>query len=197
MGKVVKFRRPRWTKARDYGAPKPLRFWPERRRSPLRRLAFALRPVVLLAILLLLWAGLDPALVEPPAILSADPEPMSATFTRCGRGRSWACVIDGDTFKLGERRVRIIGIDAPETHPPRCAEEARLGELATAKLQQLLNERPFELVAPLYRSTDRYGRDLRVARRLLADGSYQNMAEEMRRSGLARRYLGGFRSGWC
>ena len=34
-------------------------------------------------------------------------------------------------------------------------------------------------------------------RRKLADGSYQNMADEMRKSGLARRYLGGFRSGWC
>lgn len=38
---------------------------------------------------------------------------------------------------------------------------------------------------------------LRVVRRLLADGRYQDMADEMRRSGLARRYLGGFRSGWC
>src|SRR6185503_5159097 len=99
------------------------------------------------------------------------------------------------TFKIGERKVRIIGIDAPETHPPRCAEEARLGEQATAKLQQLLNERPFEMVAPVYRDTDMYGRELRVIRRLQPDGSYQNMAEEMRASGLARRYLGGFRTG--
>ncbi len=157
-----------------------------------------LRPFILLGILASAYIGAgDPALVEPPGFLQAKPEPTSATFTRCGLGRSWACVIDGDTFKLGERKVRIIGIDAPETHPPRCAEEARLGELATVKLQQLLNERPFELVAPLYRDHDRYGRDLRVVRRLLADGSYQNLADEMRRSGLARRYLGGFRSGWC
>jgi hypothetical protein len=32
---------------------------------------------------------------------------------------------------------------------------------------------------------------------LQGDGSYQNMAEEMRKSGLARRYLGGFKTGWC
>jgi endonuclease YncB( thermonuclease family) len=106
-------------------------------------------------------------------------------------------VIDGDTFKLGQRKVRIIGIDTPETHPARCAEEARLGELAPVKLQQLLNERPFEMVAPVYRDTDRYGRDLRVIRRKLADGSYQNMAEDMRKNGLAHRYAGRFKTGWC
>lgn len=44
---------------------------------------------------------------------------------------------------------------------------------------------------------DRYGRDLRVIRRLNPDGSYQNMAEDMRASGLAHRYLGGFRNAWC
>ena len=42
---------------------------------------------------------------------------------------------------------------------------------------------------------DMYGRDLRVIRRLLPDGSYQNMADEMRRSGLAHRYAGGFKTG--
>ncbi|MFL6773537.1 MAG: thermonuclease family protein [Sphingomicrobium sp.] len=186
--------------------PEKLRFWPEdRNRVTARGLVRdtwrwlrVLRPFILLGILISAYIGAgDPALVEPPGFLQAKPEPVSAAFTRCGLGRAHACVIDGDTFKLGERKVRIIGIDAPETHPPRCAEEARLGEAATRKLQQLLNERPFELVAPLYRDHDRYGRDLRVVRRKLADGSYQNMADEMRRSGLARRYLGGFRSGWC
>ena len=206
MARNTRFRRRRSTSARQYRAPKPLRFWPDQRnRATARGLARdtwrwlrVLRPFILLGILASLYVGAgDPALVEPPGFLQARPEPMSATFTRCGRGRSWACVIDGDTFKLGERKVRIIGIDAPETHPPRCPEEARLGELATAKLQQLLNERPFELVAPIYRDTDRYGRDLRVVRRVLADGRHQNIADEMRNSGLARRYLGGFKTGWC
>ena len=104
-------------------------------------------------------------------------------------------MIDGDTFKLGQRKVRIIGIDTPETHPARCAEEARLGELAPAKLQELLNEGPFEMVAPDRDMQDRYGRDLRVIRRKLADGSMQSMADEMRASGLAHRYLAGSRRG--
>jgi endonuclease YncB( thermonuclease family) len=158
----------------------------------------AFRPFILLAILVSIYVGAgDPALIEPPSFLSSDPEHVSETFTRCGPGRGNACVIDGDTFKLGNRKVRIIGIDTPETHPPRCGEEARLGELATAKLQALLNQGPFEMVAPLYRSHDRYGRDLRVIRRELAAGGYESIADEMRESGLARRYLGGFKTGWC
>src|SRR5215207_7765118 len=108
-----------------------LRFWPEkRRRTPAGRLAVAARPFVLLGALLAVWAGMDPALVEPPAFLSTDPERVSESFTRCGPGRGHACVVDGDTFKLGTRKVRIIGIDAPETHPPQCAREAALGEAA-------------------------------------------------------------------
>ncbi|HET9811972.1 MAG TPA: thermonuclease family protein [Sphingomicrobium sp.] len=192
MGKVIRFRRRRRTKPRDDDAVTV---------SGVVRETFqwlrVLRPFILLAILVSLWIGMDPALIEPPAILSSDPEPVDEAFTRCGLGRGHACVIDGDTFKLGTRKVRIIGIDAPETHPPRCDEEAQLGELATAKLQELLNAGPFEMVAPIYRARDRYGRDLRVIRRTLPDGSYESIADEMRESGVARRYLGGLRGGWC
>ena len=217
--KILPFRRRRWTRVRDYGASeRPLRGleefresafkgrmrWPEDRvtarglvRGTLRWLR-ALRPFILLAILVSIYVGAgDPALIEPPSFLSADPEQVSETFTRCGLGRGHACVIDGDTFKLGERKVRIIGIDAPETHPSRWAEEARLGELATAKLQALLNQGSFEMVAPIYRSRDRYGRDLRVIRRKLAESGYESIASEMRESGLAHRYAGGFKIGWC
>jgi micrococcal nuclease len=205
VGKVIRFRRRRWTRSRDYRAPDPkLRFWPEDDRVTVRgvlRDAFgwlsALRPFILLGVLASLWVGYDPALVEPPEFLSTDPERVSETFTRCGLGRGHACVIDGDTFKLGERKVRIIGIDTPETHPPRCAEEARLGEQATAKLQGLLNEGAFEMVAPVYGTHDRYGRDLRAIRRELRDGNYQSIASDMRESGLAHRYAGGFKVGWC
>ena len=173
-----------------------MRFWPQPRRSPLRRLLFAARPFVLAAVLAAIWIGLDPALVDPPALLSNAPERISETFGRCGVGRSHACVVDGDTFRIGTRRVRIIGIDAPETHPARCPEEARLGELATARLQDLLNQGPFEMVAPAYGDRDKYGRELRTIQRKQADGSFQSIASEMRESGLAHRYTG-FKTGWC
>lgn len=172
------------------------RFWPGPRRQR-SRLVVALRPFVLAAILAAISVGMDPSLVEPPGLLTTDPERIGETFTRCGRGRGFACVIDGDTFRLGGRRVRIIGIDAPETRNASCPEEAQLGEQATARLQSLLNEGAFEMVAPIYGQKDRYGRDLRVIRRTLPDGSTQSIAEEMRESGLAHRYMGGFKSGWC
>ena len=206
MGRIIKFRRRRWTRSRDYGAPEPaLRFWPKERDRVTARGVLShtwwwlleLRPFILLGILFVLWAGMDPALVEPPGFLLSEPEHAAEHFTRCGRGRGHACVIDGDTFKLGERKVRIIGSDAPETHPSRCATEARLGEAATAKLQELLNKGAFEMVAPIYRDHDMYGRDLRVIRRKSASGVYDSVASEMRESGLARRYIGGFKAGWC
>ena len=157
----------------------------------------ALRPFVLGAIAVLIWPTVDPALVEPPSFLSSAPERIGEHFTRCGPGRGHACVIDGDTIKLGSRKVRIIGIDAPETHPPNCAEEARLGEMATGKLQGLLNQGPFEMVGRSFNDRDLYGRDLRALTRARSDGSVQSIADDMRASGLAHRYLGGYKIGWC
>ena len=161
-----------------------------------RRLAFAARPFVLFGALGVTYAGFNPAVIEPPSLLSSSPEVIDAKFTRCGPGRGRACVVDGDTFKLGSRRVRIIGIDAPETHGSRCPAEARLGEQATAKLQALLNQGRFEMVAPIYGSKDRYGRDLRTVQRKRPDGSMQSIAADMRDSGLAHRYTG-FKTSWC
>ena len=173
-----------------------IRFWPEPKRSPWRNLLFVGRPFALAAVLGAIWVGYDPAVVEPPSFLSTDPERVAERFTRCGVGRGHACVVDGDTFKIGQRRIRIIGIDAPETHPARCPEEARLGEAATARLQDLLNQDAFEMVAPVYRDRDKYGRDLRTVQRQLPDGSVQSIASDMRESGLAHRYSG-FKTAWC
>ena len=68
-----------------------------------------LRPFILGGILLSIWPMADPALVDPVGLLATAPERIDEQFTRCGRGRGRACVIDGDTIKLGERKIRIIG----------------------------------------------------------------------------------------
>lgn len=198
MGKLLPSRR-RQTR------PRPSTyFWPENdpRHVTLRGTAREtmqwlgrLRPFILGGILLSIWPAMDPALVEPPDFLSANPEHIDATFTRCGRGRGPACVIDGDTFKLGSRKVRIIGIDAPEVQA-RCPKEAQLAEAATARLQELLNQGPFDMVGRVDDLQDRYGRDLRRIERRRPDGSIQSIAEEMRASGLASRYLG-YKTDWC
>src|SRR3546814_14092603 len=57
-------------------------------------------------------------------------------------------------------KVRVADIDAPETHPSRCAEEARLGKAATERLRALLDAGPVTLVTA-DRDVDRYGRKLR------------------------------------
>ena len=195
--KIVRFRRVRRLKDQnEFKARERIRFWPEPKRSLWKTTLFIGRPFGLAAALGALWVGYDPAVVEPPSFLSTEPERVTEIFTRCGIGRGHACVIDGDTFKIGQRRVRIIGIDAPETHPARCPEEARLGEAATAKLQELFNQGAFEMVAPVYGSHDKYGRDLRSVQRRLPNGRLQSIADDMRSSGLAHRYTG-FKTAWC
>ena len=98
-------------------------------------------------------------------------------------------VIDGDTFDLNGTRIRVAGIDAPETHPARCPQEAALGAAATQKLAELLRGRPLWLSGL---KTDRYGRAVAVVR---VNG--EDVADTMIGSGLARNYEGKQRQGWC
>lgn len=98
-------------------------------------------------------------------------------------------VIDGDTFDLNGTRIRVAGIDAPETHPARCPEEARLGAAATQKLAELLRGRPLWISGL---RTDRYGRSVATVR---VGG--EDVADAMIGSGLARNYDGKQRQGWC
>lgn len=196
MGRFTPRRRSTACKPGDYGRVLPARVWQGRRR-PFFRFPGFWRPAALFAVLCLVWTFHDPVLIEPPKFLSTEPEPVSGPFTLCGPGRARNCVVDGDTFKLGERKIRLIGIDAPETHPPRCAAEARIGEEATRKLLALLNQGSFIIRGRIDEPLDRYGRELRSATRQLADGTEQSISAEMIASGTVRRYLGGFRDGWC
>lgn len=100
------------------------------------------------------------------------------------------CVIDGDTFHLGGTTIRISDIDAPETHPPRCAREADLGDRATTRLSRLLSAGPFQLVRD-GRDLDRHGRQLRVVMR-----NGQSIGAMLVEEGLARKWTGKHRP-WC
>ena len=112
-------------------------------------------------------------------------------FIICPIGGGGNCIVDGDTFWLAGEKIRIADIDTPETHPPRCAHEAALGNAATQRLQALLNAGPFSLQS-IDRDTDRYGRKLRVVVR-----SGQTIGDTLVREGLARPYAGGYRESWC
>jgi micrococcal nuclease len=98
-------------------------------------------------------------------------------------------VIDGDTFDLNGTRIRVAGIDAPETHPARCPREAALGAAATEKLAELLRRKPLWISGE---KIDRYGRSVRTVRT-----GGEDVADAMIGSGLARNYGGEKREGWC
>lgn len=163
----------------------PVRPLSRSRRRGVRRLLW------LVPLMLLGGALLDPSLIGPVGPLAAQPELVSARFTPCGPGRGPACVIDGDTFKLGSRKIRITGIDAPELVTPGCAAEAALARRSASRLAELLSQGSFEMVAHRLQRQDRHGRDLMVVRRGSTD-----LGEQLIEEGLARRYIGSKLS-WC
>lgn len=127
-----------------------------------------------------------------PAVLAAADMPTAGIpfFGYCLNGGGTNCVVDGDTFYYGRDKVRIANIDAPETHPPRCAEEAELGQAATHRLRDLLNSGGISL-ASTGRDEDAYGRKLRI----VAVGG-TDVGAALAAEGLARHYGSGRRS-WC
>lgn len=129
-------------------------------------------------------------LTAPDIVAVSATDGESAQFGLCHTGGGYNCVVDGDTLYYKGTKIRIADIDTPETHPPRCAEEARLGSDATQRLRQLVNAGPFSL-ASIDRDEDPYGRKLRVVTR-----GGQSLGGVLVDEGLARWYGNGRRS-WC
>jgi micrococcal nuclease len=115
---------------------------------------------------------------------------VERSFALCGILRDDNCVIDGDTFKFNGQSIRIADIDAPETHPARCKHEAELGDAATERLKELLNEAPFVLRMQ-GRDEDQYERKLRIVTR-----SGRSLGAVLVNEGLAREWTG-HRRPWC
>lgn len=139
-------------------------------------------------------AGAWMALLEGRA-QSAEPKSeatISTYFSICGRGWGENCVIDGDTFRYNGDKIRIVGIDTPETHPSKCPREEELGQRATVRLQELLNAGGFELKPLPDRDEDRYGRLLRY---VVRNGS--DVGDVLISEGLAHSYNGGAKVAWC
>lgn len=148
--------------------------------------------VALALVLLIAGASMDASLIPPWGPLALRPERVGATFARCNAGTNdYACVWDGDSLRLGDRNVRLTGIDAPGARSAKCPVEQAIAERATVRLLQLVNQGPFELVAHRFDTMDKQGRELMVARRGDVDFGKQLMSE-----GLAHRYYG-IRRGWC
>jgi endonuclease YncB( thermonuclease family) len=114
----------------------------------------------------------------------------TASFYFCHSGGGTNCVVDGDTFWFRGENYRIADIDAPETHPSRCAAESDKGGRATDRLRSLLNDGAFQL-EPVDRDVDRYGRKLRIVTR-----NGESLGRILVDEGLARTWTGG-RQPWC
>ena len=127
---------------------------------------------------------------DSPSTSSGRTGVARSSFSYCKWGGGTNCVVDGDTFWIQGEKVRIAGIDAPETHPPRCDTEARLGDAATVKLHELLNSGAVTMTS-IDRDRDRYGR---LLRNVAVDG--QDVGEAMIAAGVAREYGTGRRP-WC
>lgn len=196
--KVPSFRKPfkavplRMVKGR---APRPPKW--KRPQTTWKQAWLETRPYVLLITLVTISViAAMPGAFEPPGFLQSEPERIEGSFTRCGKGRGYYCVIDGDTFRIGERSVRVVGIDTAEVDA-QCPAEAAQAERSTAALQRWLNRGAFTMTARLDEPNDRYGRELRIIKRIDSDSRIERLADWMQSNGGARSYLGGWRGGWC
>lgn len=208
MGDLIPFRkRPKsWTRPEDYGHVLPASQWRGEPARPniLVRFWRAIRWWLALIVLAALWVLYRNAIAfDPPAFLEGQPVAVTGIFTRCGTGRGPLCVVDGDTLKipaqeggkLNQRTIRIVGLDAPEVRA-QCPAETLGATRATAVLLRWVNAAPFELVPRLDSPTDKYGRDLMTARRVVR-GRSETAAEVLIEAGVARPYRGEARAGWC
>lgn len=128
----------------------------------------------------------------PPPAAAAPAESERALFPVCAGSRRVTCVVDGDTIWYQGTKIRIADIDTPEISQPACPRERELGERATERLRELLNQGSFALdTPPDGRTQDRYGRELRIVTR-----SGRSLGEVLVDEGLAARW-GGPRKTWC
>ena len=140
--------------------------------------------------------GVTVVLTRLPTSLR-DSEAMDGQFTLCGEHGSAACVIDGDTIAIGQRRIRLTGFDAPEMDGA-CEAEQVKARAARGALRDWLNQAPFLLGGGEDPPRDQYGRELRDAWRQLEGGGEEWLSEWMiDRKLAADNGWGGSDIDWC
>jgi endonuclease YncB( thermonuclease family) len=99
-------------------------------------------------------------------------------------------VYDGDTFRMGAERIRVIGMDAPEIgEGAKCAREQDDAVKARDFLAQEITRSSVRLEREGH---DTYGRTLA---RVFIDG--RDISDVMIAQGLARRYSQAEHGRWC
>ena len=145
-------------------------------------------PLVLVPLALLALSGTAGCGSVDAIALAKAPEPPPAAATQATVIR----VVDGDTVVVSgpqdvQERIRVLGIDAPETVSPRLPVQCG-GPESTAFAQRVLVGRHVTLVPdPTQAGRDFYHRELRYVR--LEDGS--DFSVESARAGMSRSYVFG------
>jgi micrococcal nuclease len=110
------------------------------------------------------------------------------TFSRPAKGEvidaRKVFVIDGDTFALGGERIRLLGVDAPETREARCEQERIAGYRTKSRVVELVR---FGGVIDIRRQgQDPFGRTLA---HIVIDG--RDLGDQLVREKLALPYRSG------
>lgn len=129
----------------------------QRRNRWLKVSLWLLVAVIVLCGIFLFWLNLQPRTSNPRASSPPSSRPPSATPS------GLANVLDGDTLEIGSTRIRLYGIDAPESDQT-CQRGGKVygcGRDAAFALADLVKN---NTVTCTQKDTDRYGRTVAVCR---------------------------------
>lgn len=175
--------------------PKPARFRTPRRRTKAswwNRWSVTISAVVLLASA---WVLAKYEVVD--LVGGGDWKVVHGKFTLCGKGRAANCVIDGDTVMLANKKVRLRDFNAPELDGE-CAKENELARQSRTALLEWLNRADLLMDGGEDPPFDRYGRELRTAKRPVKDRGDDYLSDHMIKLKLAQETgWDAPRGGWC
>lgn len=140
-GKVIAFKKPAKPAPRQESGPMSWRIGAARPKARGPRRATWIRNIAIaLALLAAIYAYFYYQRAAGAMSMGVSMElPLSAE-TDVPVTRDQFSVTDGDTIRfVGQAKgTRLVGFNTPETIEPRCAGEARLGERATARLEEIV-----------------------------------------------------------
>jgi endonuclease YncB( thermonuclease family) len=141
-----------WSKRK----PKPAPFWSRRRRRSLFRIGGLPLAIVVLVGMTVARDGVGAIWPQSwPSVAQSS----SAAVSSPGQHVGIASVIDGDTIEIHGRRIRLDGIDAPESSQlcARGGVKERCGQAAALHLADMIGR---QTVRCETHDVDRYGRDI-------------------------------------
>lgn len=158
--------------------------------------SWVLNGAVVLVLIVAWQAWNSPELRQRAGFPMPPGERVAASFVLCDApGYAVNCVVDGDTLRMGQRRIRIEGIDTAEREGA-CEAETALARESTLALEAWLARGPFEMLRANEAPRDQYGRELQTIWRTGETGARDDLADFMIREGGAHAYRGR-RLSWC